>query len=236
MAEAAKAGPGAMSGRAAARFLGDNGLSVVVFTCFAVFLVGEAITGWLSSEEEGIRHGAVPSSFLAYLVSGHFIEATAENMESEFLQMAGYVFLTVWLRQRGSAESKPPTEGEEVDRDPRLDRTRPDVPWPVHRGGWLLRLYESSLSLAFFTLFAASFIWHAYGALLLHNEERLLHGEPPISALELLSSADFWFESFQNWQSEFFAVGCLVVLSIWLRQRGSPESKPVSAPHSQTGK
>ncbi|HET6222298.1 MAG TPA: DUF6766 family protein [Dongiaceae bacterium] len=235
MAEAGKAGLGTASEREGVRFLRDNGLSLTVFACFAVFFVGQALAGWLSSGEEIVRHGGGPQPFLAYLASGHFIEATAENLESEFLQMAAYVFLTVWLRQRGSAESKSLAE-EEVDRDPRLDCAKPDAPWPVRRGGWPLRLYENSLSLAFFALFAASFMWHVYGGLLLENQERRLHGEPTIGWSNELSSADFWFESLQNWQSEFFAVGCLVVLSIWLRQRGSPESKPVSAPHGRTGK
>ena len=173
---------------------------------------------------------------VAYLGSGHFAEATSENWESEFLQMAAYVLFTVSLRQKGSAESKSISGDEEVDRDPRLDRDRPNVPYPVRKGGWLLRVYEYSLSLAFFVLFVLAFAWHLEGGFTLENEERTLAGLAPMTFAEFASSSEFWFQSFQNWQSEFLAVAAIVVLSIWLRQRGSPESKPVSASHQQTGK
>jgi hypothetical protein len=217
------------------QFFRDHGLSLTLFAAFAVLLAGQAITGWFTFSEMLVEHSGKGPSFLGYLSSGHFIEATAENMESEFLQMGVYVFLTVWLRQRGSAESKSLDAPEDVDRDPRLDRDKAGAPWPVRRGGWILRLYEHSLSLAFLLLFAASFSWHAYGSLLSENQERRLHIEPPLRLSELLWSSSFWFQSFQNWQSEFLAVGMIVILSVWLRQRGSPESKPVSAPHRQTG-
>lgn len=216
------------------RFWRDNGLSLVLFALFLVFWGGQALTGWRDEVEERRDHGAPAPTLVQYLSSGSFVEATAENWESEFLQMFGYVLFTVFLYQRGSAESKSPDEPEEVDRDPRLSR-RSDVPGPVKAGGWKLRLYEYSLSLAFFTLFIASFISHALSGAAAYNEEQRLHAAPEVSVWEFLTHARFWFQSFQNWQSEFLAIWSMVVLTIFLRQRGSPESKPVDSPHSQTG-
>jgi hypothetical protein len=213
----------------------SNGLSATVLTIFLVLLIGQCLTGWQSHNEERHHGGAPVLSFTQYLASGHFMEATSENWESEFLQMAAYVLLTVFLRQKGSAESKSFSGDEPVDRDPRLDRNKSDVPLPVRRGGFLLKVYEYSLTLAFFMLFLMAFAWHVVGGLRLDNDERALDGLPPIGLSEFLSSSEFWFQSLQNWQSEFLAVGAIVLLSIWLRQRGSPESKPVSAPHGQTG-
>jgi hypothetical protein len=212
-----------------------NGLSVTVLSVFLVLLIGQCLTGWQSHNEERHRAGASKLSLTQYLSSGHFGEATSENWESEFLQMAAYVLLTVFLRQKGSAESKSFSGDEPVDRDPRFDRNKPNVPLPVRRGGLLLKVYEYSLTLAFFVLFLAAFAWHVVGGLRLENDERALDGLPPIGFTEFLSSSEFWFQSLQNWQSEFLAVAAIVLLSIWLRQRGSPESKPVSAPHAQTG-
>ncbi len=195
------------------------------------------MTGARQLNEERELHGNASVSLPAYLASGHFLEATAENWESEFLQMAAYVMFTAWLFQRGSAESKSLDESEAVDRDPRLARGKQlkDAPWPVRRGGWVLKLYEHSLSIAFLVLFLISFVLHAFGGARVHNEEALAHGQPAQGVLAYLGSSQFWFESFQNWQSEFLSLVAMVVLSIYLRERGSPESKPVDAPHFQTG-
>lgn len=216
------------------RFWRDNGLSLVLFALFLVLWGGQALTGWRDEVEARRDEGALPPTLVQYLRSGSFVEATAENWESEFLQMFGYVLFTVFLYQRGSAESKSPDEPEEVDRDPRLSR-RSDAPGPVKAGGWRLRLYENSLSLAFLALFLVSFVFHAMGGAAAYNEEQRLHGEAEVSLWEFLGHARFWFQSFQNWQSEFLAIWSMVVLTIFLRQRGSPESKPVDSPHSQTG-
>jgi hypothetical protein len=227
-----------MSSRGRSRaFLRRNGLSLAVGSLFLVFMAAQAESGFRLYNADRADHGLGPVSRGAYLGSGHFIEATAENWESEFLQMMAYVLFTAFLFQRGSSESKDPDKTEEVDRDPRLARGKrlADAPWPVRRGGWALRIYEHSLSLAFLALFAISFALHAAGGGRAHNEERVLHGAPPIPWLEYVKSSQFWFESFQNWQSEFLSLVAMVVLSIYLRQRGSPESKPVDAPHSQTG-
>jgi len=216
------------------RFWRDNGLSLVLFALFLLFWAGQAWTGWREEVEQRRDHGATPPTLAEYLTSGSFVEATAENWESEFLQMFGYVLFTVFLYQRGSAESKSPDRAEEVDRDPRLSR-EPDAPGPVKAGGWRLRLYENSLSLAFLALFLISFVLHAIGGVAAYNEEQRLHGAAEVSIWEFLTHARFWFQSFQNWQSEFLAIGSMVVLSIFLRQRGSPESKPVDSPHRSTG-
>ena len=213
-----------------------NGLSIVMLGMFFVlFMFGQAYSGWLEDNEDRVEHGQSRLSLPAYLRSAHFAEATMENWESEFLQMGMFVYLTVFLYQKGSAESKDPDKREEVDRDPRRVRDKSNAPWPVRRGGWVLKVYENSLSLAFLLLFAASFILHAVSGRLQFNHEQALHGAAAVTLGGYMTSSRFWFESFQNWQSEFLAIGCMVVFSIFLRQKGSPESKPVDAPHSQTG-
>src|SRR6185436_10440930 len=160
---------------------------------------------------------------------------TFENWESEFLQMGGYVLLTVWLVQRGSAESKKLNEAESVDEDAQRHRDEDDAPWPVRQGGVWLAVYKRSLSLALFGLFAAAFLLHAVTGARAYSAEQIEHGASSVSTWEYLHRAQFWFESLQNWQSEFLAVAAIVVLTIFLRQQGSPESKPVHAPHAQTG-
>ena len=170
----------------------------------------------------------------AYLRSPEFLEPTAENWESEFLQMGAYVVLTAFLVQKGSAESKDPDQAEPVDRRP--DPNRPGAPGPVRRGGGALALYRHSLSLAFLALFAVSFVLHAIGGAGAYNQEQAAHGRPErVSALGYMGTARFWFQSPQNWQSEFLAVLAIVVLTIFLREHGSPESKPVDAAHAETG-
>ena len=203
---------------------------------FGSFIFGQAFAGNLESNEDRLQHGLPTQTFAEYLTSAHFIEATMENWESEFLQMAAFVFFTAFLYQKGSAESKDPEEKEEVDRDPRLVRDKRDTPWPVRRGGWVLWLYERSLFLAFFALFLASFLLHGLGGHAEYNEEQQAHGAALVSLGSYMTSSRFWFESLQNWQSEFLAIGCMVIFTIFLRQRGSPESKPVDAAHSETGK
>jgi hypothetical protein len=217
--------------------LRDNGLSITLAIMFVLLLAAQALTGAREYNNEQAEHGGEALSVVEYVASGHFVEATAENWESEFLQMAAYVLLTVWLFQKGSVESKDPEAAEAVDRDPRMARGArlAEAPWPVRRGGWVLKLYEASLSIAFLVLFIVSFVLHALGGARVYTEEQLAHGGEPITFVEYLGTARFWFESFQNWQSEFLAILAMVVLSVFLRQRGSPESKPVDAPHSVTG-
>jgi uncharacterized membrane protein YhaH (DUF805 family) len=231
---------GAKQAGGAARRLHDNGLALVAALLFAVAMVGQAVAGHGAYNAEQRDHGQPEAGFVEYLATPHFAEATFENWESEFLQMGMYVLLTAFLVQRGSAESKKPEDeqdagGEEIDEDPRLHRGDPGAPWPVRRGGWVLKLYENSLGIAFMVLFAASFLGHAASGAAEFSEEQAQHGAAAVSTLQYLGEPRFWFESFQNWQSEFLSVVAIVVLSIFLRQKGSPESKPVHRPHRDTG-
>jgi hypothetical protein len=217
------------------KFLHRNGLSIVLFGLFVLCQVGLTIAGLRRHNQEQISHGQAAVGYLEYVRSDAFIEATMENWESEFLQMFAYVSLTSFLYQWGSAESKKLDEPEGVDRDPRLSHAKKDAPWPVRKGGLVLKLYEYSLTLALFILFVISFVLHAVSGAGEYSHQQMAHGEPAVSAIEYLGTAQFWFESLQNWQSEFFSIGMMVVLSIFLRQRGSPESKPVDSPHGETG-
>ena len=214
----------------------SNGLSIVLIALFLSTMAGQAITGWMAHNEDERTHGGTPVAFSRYLHTGHFLEATGENWESEFLQMALFVLLTTCLYQKGSAESKRPRTVEEVDLDPRRFRDDPAAPWPVRRGGWIVRVYEHSLGLTFVLLFLVSFWIHAEGGLREYNEEQVAHAQTPISLAAYMTGSRFWFESFQNWQSEFLSLAAMVIGTIYLRQRGSAESKPVHAPHSATGR
>jgi hypothetical protein len=217
------------------QFLRDNGLSVTLFMLFLISLVGQALTGWRAHAEELRIHELPAVGFAAYLGSGHFISAVFENWESEFLQMAAYVLLTIFLFQKGASESKKPDEHNPEDESPSTHRSDPDAPWPVHRGGLLLKLYSHSLSVALVTLFLVSFFLHLAGSTRRMNEEALEHRQSRQTMADTLVNPEFWYESFQNWQSEFLSIGVLLVLGIYLRERGSPESKPVAAPHGATG-
>jgi hypothetical protein len=197
---------------------------------FIVSIIGQALAGWKEHNEDLVEKGARALEFSAYLQSGHFIQATFENWESEFLQMAMFVVLSIFLRQKGSSESKP-IEGEEpVDREP---VPSPHAPWPVNKGGIYLKIYKHSLSIALFLLFIISFIAHFYGSWMDFNNDQLLMHKPPVSKMEFTGEPKFWFESFQNYQSEFVSVAAIVFLSVYLRQKGSAQSKPVDMPHDE---
>jgi len=214
-------------------FLYKNGLSLVFFSLFLITLGAQALTGWKHHNQELREDRQSEIGIATYLQSGHFISATFENFESEFLQMALYVLLTVSLRQIGSAESKKLDEPEEVDREP---FPKPDAPWAVRKGGWILKIYSNSLSIVFGILFLVSWVLHLYGSWQNHNVEQLAKHLPKETVIQYLGQAEFWFETFQNWQSEFLSVFSIVFLTIYLRQKGSPESKPVDAPDLETGK
>ncbi|MGG7549650.1 DUF6766 family protein [Chryseobacterium arthrosphaerae] len=212
-------------------FFYRNSLSLVLITLMLFSLAGQFFTGWTTENKELLENGQPALKINEYLHSGHFIQATFENWESEFLQMMLYVLLTISLRQKGSSESKSMEGKEDVDREP---VAHPNAPWPVKKGGIWLKIYKHSLSLAFAVLFLISFIFHFYGSLKDFNADQIMKKEPPVTALQYISESRFWFESFQNWQSEFLAVASLVILSIWLRENGSPESKPVDMAHDET--
>src|SRR5687768_661458 len=182
------------------KFLRQNGLSLVLGTLFVLFLAAQAIAGMYQYNEEQQQHGQPTADFIGYLTTPHFVEATMENWESEFLQMFAFVVLTACLFQKGSAESKKPDEEEAVDRDPRKSRNKKDAPWPVRKGGLTLTVYEFSLSLAFLLLFLMSFMLHAVSGAREYNEKQREHGQyEQVTTLEYMRTSQFWFESFQNW-------------------------------------
>lgn len=214
-------------------FLRNNGLCICFLVLFLGSLAGQIILGFEEHNKELLDEGASVITLAPYLSSGHFFQSTFENWESEFLQMALFVVLTIFLKQKGSSESKKLDEPEEVDRKP--DPNRKDAPWPVKIGGFILTLYKHSLTIALLLLFVISFIIHFYGSLTDENEQLMRKGEPLETVSSYIGNSRFWFESFQNWQSEFLSVFAIVMLSIYLRQIGSSQSKPVDAPHMETG-
>jgi Ca2+/Na+ antiporter len=225
------------------KFLHENGLAITTFALFLIFWGLMAVAGFFNYNQQQQEHSQSIISFGSYLTTGHFWEATFENWESEFLQMGLFVLLTAYLYQKGSAESK--TEEEhaqekrEEEQEQKEEKTRGNnvqVPSPIRRGGWIKVLYENSLSIALLSLFIFSFIFHAIEGVREYNQQQALLGQPPITAWKFLSTSEFWFQSFQNWQSEFLAVGAMVVLTIFLRQKGSAESKRVGAPTAETGR
>ena len=204
-------------------FLRDNGLTIALSALFILSIAAMGLTGWKAHNTVLLEHGTAPLGLLSYLRSGDFASAVFENWESEFLQMAAYVILTAFLFQRGSAELRDP-DGEEDS---------PSTPPP---SGFASFLYAYSLGIALAGLFIASFVLHLWGSYRAAVAEAALHGGPQHSLIAHLGDMGFWFESFQNWQSEFLATAALVVLSIVLRFRGSPESKHVNASNSETGR
>jgi hypothetical protein len=218
------------------RWLRDRALTLVLMAFFLLFLAGQLLTGFYEYNATQHDHGRPPVSASAYMATGHPWEAIFENWESEFLQMAVFVLLTTVLVQKGSPESRRPGSRELVDADPRHFADQPDAPWPVRRGGLILRLYEFSLGLVFVLLFLLSWAGHAAGGFAEYAEDQVTHGQAAPTFADYLASSRFWFESFQNWQSEFLAIASMVWFAVYLRQRWSPESKPVHAPHHDTGR
>lgn len=211
------------------QFLKNNGLSLVLLGLFSLSLMGQSLAGWIAYNENRLTHQAPAIAYADYLKSAHFLEAVFENWESEFLQMGVFVALTVFLRQKGSPESKRVNGQEDVDKIEPCAGS----PWPVKRGGWILAVYKNSLSIALLGLFFISLALHAITGANKYNGEQMAHdGTQRVTALKYIGNSEFWYESFQNWQSEFLSIAVLAVLAIYLRQKGSPESKPVAAPHA----
>jgi len=215
------------------KYFGNNGLSIVFLVLFFISLVGQVFTGLQQHNHEMQEQGGRTVSLVEYFGSGHFLQSTFENWESEFLQMALFLILSMLLYQKGSSESKDPDATNEVDREP--NPKRKNAPWPVKKGGWILLLYKHSLSLAFTLVFLLSFLLHWYGSMKDFNEEQSLKHLPLQTAMQYLGNSRLWFESFQNWQSEFLSIFAIVWFSVFLREQGSPQSKPVDAPDTQTG-
>ncbi|MEN6372675.1 MAG: DUF6766 family protein [Armatimonadota bacterium] len=222
------------------KFYHENSLSIITFAIFFLLWAAMGIAGFFSYNNEQLEQGQSTASFISYFTTGHFWEATFENWESEFLQMGFFVILTAFLYQKGSAESKTKEEHEEEQQEEENEEkgegeSKDAPPWPVRRGGFIRKLYENSLSITLLLIFVLCFIFHAFSGVRNYNAEQAYFGQPPITIWKFFITSDFWFQSFQNWQSEFLAVGAMVVLTIFLRQKGSAESKSVGAPSGKTG-
>lgn len=216
------------------RLLKDNSLTIVLLLFFAGSIVGQWLTGWHVQLENAQRQGHPGLSLASYTWSATFLSSVFENWESEFLQMSAFVVLTAFLVQRGSAESKDPDDPPR-DSDLELQAVKPGAPSFLRWGPIARALYSRSLGTVLFILFILSFVMHWTQSARAAAQDAIAHGEAPASVFAYLADPQLWFESFQNWQSEFLSTAVLIVLSIFLRQRESPESKPVAAPHAQTG-
>ena len=218
-------------------FLRDNSLSLAFGVLFLGTLLGQAISGTAHYNAQQIANGLEPVSFWGYVTSSSFGVDVMENWQSEYLQFFLYIFATVWLIQRGSSESKKPgEEGPESDKDQRIGRhANEDSPEWAKAGDWRTSLFSRSLGLLMGALFLLTWVASSVAGWAAFNGEQLSDHQDPVSWLGYLGEADFWNRSFQNWQSEMLAVGSMAVFSVYLRQRGSPESKPVGVAHAETG-
>ena len=219
------------------RFLRDNGLSVVFLLLFLAALIGQAVAGHADVNEDQLRHGGPEMSMARYLVSSEFGVAVMENWQSEYLQFTLFALLTVWLLQRGSPESKELGKaGRESDQSQKVGpHAQQNSPRWAQAAGLRRTIYENSLVLVMATIWIGTWFAQSVTGVAQYNSERLDHQMDGVSWSHYLSSADFWEKTLQNWQSEFLAVGSMAILAVYLRQRGSPESKPVGAPHASTG-
>ena len=220
------------------RFLRENSLGLTFGLLFLGALLGQAIAGHADFNQKQLAEGLDPISFGRYVTSASFGVDVAENWQSEYLQFFLFIMFTVWLIQKGSPESKKPEEvGLESDRDQRVGpHARNDSPaWARASGGWRRILLSNSLGLVMGVLFLLSWLAQSVAGVVAFNEEQLANLEAPVSWPQYLAEPEFWNRTMQNWQSEFLAVASMAILSIYLRQRGSPESKPVGASHTSTG-
>jgi hypothetical protein len=218
-------------------FVYENSLSLFFGVLLLAALTGQAIAGHDAYNEEQQAHGGEPISLGRYLTSSAFGRAVMENWQSEYLQFSLFIFATIWFLQRGSPESKElGREGLESDEDQKLGRhSSPRSPGLARAGGLRTAIYSNSLLIVMGLIFFGSWFAHSVTGWSEFNSEQLQHGEASISWGSYLGTSTFWEQTLQNWQSEFLAIGSMAVLSIYLRQRGSPESKPVGASHDATG-
>jgi membrane protein implicated in regulation of membrane protease activity len=218
-------------------FLRLNSLSLFFGLILLLALVGQALTGQADYNAQQVSNGLATISLGRYVTSSAFGVDVAENWQSEFLQFLLYIVATVWLVQRGSPESKTPGDaGTESDEEQKVGRFSTDAsPPPARRGGWVTAVYSNSLGAFMGLIFLACWAVQSLAGRTAYSEEQLAQLQAPVSWLQYVGRPDFWNRTLQNWQSEFLAVGSMAVFSIYLRQRGSPESKPVGAAHSSTG-
>jgi uncharacterized protein DUF6766 len=219
------------------RFLSDNSLALFFIALFFACALGDALTGWHVFNAEQREHHETTVSLWRYLVSSDFAEAMSENWESEFLQFTTFFVASIWLFQRGSAESKPKPElGLESKEEQKVeDEATTRSPLWARAGGFRTRLYAWSLTIVMSSFFFASWLAQSLSGWTVYNNQQEAHREPTISWLGYVGSAHFWEPTFQNWQSEFMAVATIALFSIYFRQRGSHDSKAVGDPHEKTG-
>ncbi len=220
------------------RWLRDQSLSLFFLALFLLALVGQSLAGVRVFNEEQLMHGHEPVSWGRYLYTSHFGQAVLENWQSEYLQFALFILVTIWLVQRGSNESKPIENiGRESEKKQKLGRhaTQRSPGWARFDGGVRRWIYSNSLLLVMAIIFFGSWAAQSTTGWTEYNNEAQDHDEPTVSWLGYVTSPDFWEDSLQNWQSEFLAVGSMAAFTIYLRQRGSPESKPVGSRHDETG-
>jgi hypothetical protein len=219
------------------RFVRDNGLSIFFLAIFLATLAGQAIAGHGSFNHDQLLHNGSPIPLGRYLTTSEFAADVAENWQSEYLQFTLYIFGTVWLLQRGSPESKPlDRPGLESDEDQKVgEHADARSPRWARVGGLRTALYSNSLLVVMTTIWLGSWLAQSIAGASGYNANQLDHQAATVSWAHYLGSSDFWDRTLQNWQSEFLAVGSMAILSVYLRQRGSPESKPVGSPHDATG-
>ena len=217
------------------KFIADNSLILILLLFFLGSLGGLFVSGFYQYNDEQESHNQPPIQLTEYFVTPHFLEAVFENWESEFLQMWALVILTIFLKQKGASDSKKLRDKEKVDTSYRYSVIQSFKNGKNRVKALSELIYSQSLGIALLSLFIASFIAHGISGVNVYNEEALIHNEEKYSLIQYFASSQFWFESFQNWQSEFLAVGSLLLLSIYLRQRGSPESKPMGESNKKTG-
>jgi hypothetical protein len=219
------------------RWVREQSLSLFFLAIFALSLVGQSFAGLHDFNAEQTAHGGETYSYWRFLVSSEFGGDVMENWQSEFLQFSLIILATVWFVQRGSTESKKVEEaGTRSDKDERVgEHAPPKAPRWAKARDWRRRLYENSLGLAMVSIFFGTWFAQSLTNWTAYNNQQTEHGDPAVTWVSFLGQADFWNRTLQNWQSEFLAVATLAAFSIYLRQRGSPESKPVGAPHDETG-
>jgi hypothetical protein len=219
------------------RFLRDNGLGLTFLTLFALAVIGQAFAGHADFNNQLAAEDLQEITLGEYVTSSDFAVDLMENWQSEYLQFFLFLFLTVWLVQRGSPESKSPDRiGVESDEEQRVGpHARPESPRWAAAGGVRLKLYASSLGYVMGAIFVLSWLAQSITGVAAYNEEQLRQLQAPLTWGQYVLAADFWNRTLQNWQSEFLAIASMATLSIYLRQRGSPESKPVGSAHASTG-
>lgn len=214
----------------------EHALSLVFAALFLAALAGQSVVGLAAFNEDQTAHGAAAVGWASFVTSSAFVVDVAENWQSEYLQFFLFILATVWFVQKGSPESKKPgQEGLGTDSEQLVGpHARPDSPRWARVGGWRQGVYSNSLLLVMGTVFLLSWLAQALAGRVVYNHDQALHGQGPVTLGGYLASPDFWNRTLQNWQSELLAVGSMVALSIYLRQRGSAESKPVGLPHAVT--